>query len=199
VPNWVEDKFNPERASKKSGEKIVLFVGRLNKQKGAFILLEAFAKIKDRMDANLVFVGPPYEREEALRLIKKFDIEDRVKIVGFVSENELLKWYHKCYIVSVPTLYKGAFGLTLVEAMACGKPVVGTDDLGVPDAVGNGGLIAKAGDVNSLAECLEKILTNKQLYNRLRVNAVKRVNKMFRKEIAMKRYLKLYEKVLIMD
>lgn len=193
IPNWVEDKFKPSKSKSRQREKIILFVGRLNKQKGAFILLEAFAKIKDKTDANLVFVGPPYEKKEAVVLIKKLGIASRTKIVGFVSEKELINWYNRCYIVSVPTIYKGAFGLTLVEAMACGKPVVGTDDLGLPDAIGNGGLIARAGDVDSLARCLERILTDKKLYRILKRNAIDRVNKMFRKEIAMKKYLQLYE------
>jgi len=198
IMGWVDRKFHPNNRNRQNlkGRKIILFVGRLTIQKGAFFLLEAFAKIKNLVDAEIVFVGPPYQKDEVIQQIKNLGISEYVKIVGSVSEKELLDWYHKSYIVSVPTLYKGAFGLSLIEGMACGKPVVGSDDLGLRDAIGNGGLVAKIGNVDSLAKALKVILTDKSLYNILRKNALARVERMFRKEIAMEKYRKMYEKVL---
>jgi glycosyltransferase involved in cell wall biosynthesis len=193
VPNWVEEHFKPKKIEKPR-EKIILFVGRLCEQKGADVLIKAIQYIK--LDFKAVFIGPPWKQKEFEKLTNELQVAEKVEFKGFVDESELVEWYNQSSVLVYPTIERGGFGFTVIEAMACGIPVVGSDDMGVPYAVGNAGIITKRGDEKDLAAGISKLLTDEDLYGELCKNAIKRVNENFRRDIVLKNYLELYEKLL---
>lgn len=195
IPGAVEDRFHPMRM-KKEKRKTILFVGRMCKQKGIYVLIRAFSIIRKRLDCQLVLIGPPWEEKKIRKMIKNLGLSNHVKLIGFVSDDELVKWYNRCDVFVLPPLYKGGFGVAIVEAMACGKPAVGSDDIGVPDAIGDGGVVTKAGDEKSLAEGILKLLTDKKFYNKCKRNAIRRIEKHFRRDKILGSYLDIYHKVL---
>lgn len=143
----------------------VLFVGRMQRTsrwKGVQVLLEAFAGVVDEVpDARLVLVGDgddvPALRSRAAAL----GIAARVDWRGALSGAELVGAYQQASVVVLPSLTESeSFGMTLVEAMACGRPVVGSRVGGIPFVVRDGvdGVLVPPGDVGSLASALTGLL-----------------------------------------
>ncbi len=192
IQGWSETKFKKTTRTKK--QKRILFVGRMNKSKGIYVLLNAFNKIKNKTKAKLVLVGPPYEEKKIKEKIKKMKLEKRIEFKGFITDKELNKEYNNCTIVCVPALHDDSFGLSLMEAVSIGKPVISTDSTGNPKKEKTKELIVKKNDSNDLAKMLLKILTNKKFYEAAKKNALKKA-KLFNKKKIMKKYLKIYKSV----
>jgi glycosyltransferase involved in cell wall biosynthesis len=190
LQGWAENKFKKIKC-KKPQKKIVLFVGRIDKTKGVYVLLKAFAKIKEKVNAKLIFAGPPYEKEKLKKKIKELKMEGHTEIKGFVSDKELNKLYCLSEVVVVPALHKDAFGLSLMEALSTGKPVICTDSVGSPDKEEENELIVERNNDKELSELLLKILTNKKFYNKAKKTSEKKA-KLFRKDEVMKKYLEIY-------
>ena len=192
VPNWVEEHFKPKKVEDPK-EKIILFVGRLCEQKGADVLIKALTHIN--LDFKAIFVGPPWKQKEFEKLSMDLQVDDKIEFRGFVNERELVEWYNKASVLIYPTIEKGGFGFTVIEAMACGTPVVGSDDMGVPYAVGNAGIITKRGDEKDLARGILELLTDEKAYKEFSENALVRVNEEFRRDIVLNKYLELYKRL----
>ena len=106
------------------GQPIVLFVGRLVKYKGVDVLLEAMRGVS----ATAMLVGDGPERAALQRIAERAGVADRVKFLGEVSPAELAALYRACDLFVLPSVTRQeAFGVVLIEAMACGKPVISTD------------------------------------------------------------------------
>ncbi len=194
LQGWAEKKFKKISCDKPE-QKIILFVGRIDKSKGIYVLLEAFEKIKDKVNAKLVFVGPAYEKEKLKEKIKEKGMQEITEIKGFVSDEELNKLYCQSEAVVVPALHGDAFGLSLMEAVVLGKPVVCTDSIGSPKGIKQEQeLIVERGNTEKLSELLEKILTNKKFYEKA-VQVSKKRAELFSKEKVMKKYLKVYSEL----
>ncbi len=195
VPNWVSNVFFDTSISikikKVKKRKRILFVGRLCEQKGCFVLINAFSKIIKKINSELVFVGPPHELIKAKKLVRELNIEKNVLFKGIVSEKELVNEYALCDVLIYPSLYKGGFGFTVIEAMAFAKPVIVSDDLGIPEAAGNAGLVSKKGDFIDLSKKIIELFSNDSLYQNLSKNALKRAN-LFTEEKIIEKYFKLY-------
>lgn len=195
LQGWAESKFVDAGIQKNSDEKVILFVGRMTEEKGIFVLLESFAKIKETVNAKLVLIGPPYEQGKVEETVRKLNIEDYVDLLGFVSEEELNEWYNKCDVVAVPALHTDGFGLSLMEAVACGKPVISTEGVGSPEGAEDNDLIVKPHDVKALSNLLSRLLTDQKFYDDCKKSAVDKA-KLFVKRDVMDKYLQVYEKVM---
>src|SRR5205085_5010440 len=167
VPNGID----PERFStpdvkpieKFDDEKLnVLFVGRLDKRKGFRYLLGAFRRIKAQVpEARLIVVGA-YAREDKnkyVRFARKHGLRD-VKFVGYVSNEELPRYYRSAHIFCAPSTGFESFGLVLLEAMASSVPIVASDIPGYRQVVTHGheGLLVPAKDEVALAEAIIGLL-----------------------------------------
>lgn len=188
TPGFSEQRFSTSRQVK-GKDKTVLFVGRMNEEKGIFVLLEAFAKIYKKTNAKLVLAGAPYEQELVEKKIVDLGISDSVKVLGFVSDKKLNELYNSAFVVAVPSLFQDSFGLSLMEAISCQKPVVSTDSIGIPGISGE--LIVKKNDPNELAVVLEKLLLDKKFYATAK-NTAKEMSTYFLKEKVMESYLEAY-------
>jgi len=148
-------------------EKVVLFVGRLDENKGLPVLLEAFEKM-GRKDTSLCIVGKDLCMEKGLRaIIAEKGLKD-VQITGQVEKDTLLSLYSCASVLVLPSSYE-AFGMVLLEAMAKGVPVVGTEVGGIPEVLNGGecGLLVPYGDAGALAEALGKAIDDDKLRARL--------------------------------
>ena len=143
-------------------ERYALFVGRLVRQKGIFDLLVAYAKLPMavRDAVGLVFAGDGTERQELLG--RSPDVEPgKVVFTGFLQRDDLPAIYALAEVLVLPT-YSDTWGLVVNEAMACGVPVIASRVAGcVADLVkdGENGYVVEAGNTESLAEAMTKILT----------------------------------------
>ncbi len=136
----------------------VLAVGTLEPRKNLPTLLRAFAKIKDDVDHQLVLVGPEgWLTGELKSTLDELNLGDRVRLTGFVSDEELGGWYSGADLYVFPSYYEG-FGLPAIEAMRCGAPVLASDNSAFPEVVGDAGVLIPADDVDVWADSMRDLL-----------------------------------------
>lgn len=172
-----EDYKNKEKIKSQlniRNKKIVLYIGRLRKQKGVEYLINAFADLRnEREDIVLIIIGRGECRDELEMLSKNLLIGDSVYFIGFV-ENELLSPYYLfCDVCVVPSITYGqadACPLVVNEAMYFGNPVIATDAVGAAfDMVkdGKNGFMVPEKDSNALYSAMKRILSDSGLEKRM--------------------------------
>lgn len=165
VPPGVDEVYRPlpETAvaafrRKKGVGRFILHVGTLQPRKNIPVLLNAFANLPPS-DLKLVLVGGKgWLYEEIFTQVKKLNIEERVLFTGYVPDAELPLWYNAAEMLVFPSLYEG-FGMPVVEAMACGTPVIAAKASSIPEAAGEAGLLFSP---QSAAELTERITAVQQ-------------------------------------
>lgn len=179
VPNGVDiNKFKPQNQEGKT--KNIIFVGGLDSAhyfKGVNYLLES---IKDIHGANLTIVGEGDLKPEYEQHAKKLNILDRVKFAGRVTDTDLPKYYNMADVCVLPSIDKSeAFGMVLVEANACGIPVIASNLAGVRTVVNDGknGYLVKPKDVKDLTEKIKRILENNDLAKQMGEKGREKVEK----------------------
>jgi len=205
VPLGIDpDEFELTNGIKKIKEKIkeiypgnlILFVGRLSYYKGLPYLLTAMQKI----NAHLFIIGEGKLKKYLLNLAYKNLKLKNVTFLGKISQKEMIAFYHVCDIFVLPSIERTeAFGLVLLEAMACGKPVVSTNlATGVPfvNLHEKTGLVVPPRDPEALAQAINKLLNEPILREKYGKNGEERVEKEFTKETMIKKIFNLYREVL---
>jgi len=200
IPLGVDTKkFKPLKV-KKQKKKVLLFLGRLFPYKGLEYLLQAIKIVSEkRKDFILYIVGEGKLRKKLEEMTKSLKIENFVKFTGKVSDEQAVKYYNLCDIFVLPSIHKSdAFGISQLEAMACGKPVISTNLKGsaVPwvNQHMKTGLIVEPKNSKALAEAIIYLLENEKLRKKMRMNARKRVLKYFTLQRMIRETFKIYRK-----
>jgi glycosyltransferase involved in cell wall biosynthesis len=156
-------------------EPVVVFLGRLRRYKGAQHAIAAFPRVLLAVpEATLAIVGDGPYRRELERLSRSLGIADRVTFHGAVSQLEKVESLNRAQ-VAVNTSPKEGWGLTAVEANACGLPVVASRSPGLVESVRDGetGILVRHGDHRALADAIVRLLTDRELRLRLAEGAVR--------------------------
>jgi glycogen(starch) synthase len=159
VPNpYRSDIFQVATGQERSND--LIFVGRLVSVKGVALLLEALALLRERGIApRLMIVGGGPE-EEALRAqCASLGLDEQVKFAGLVRHEQLPRLLNQSRIMVLPSFLEG-FPIVVLEAIACGCAVVGSDANGLPEAIGPCGLTFPKGDAKALADRLAELLSD---------------------------------------
>jgi glycosyltransferase involved in cell wall biosynthesis len=145
-----------------------VYTGIYKARKNHAGLLRAFRSfLAGGRDASLVLVGPLRDGEGVLRrLSHELGISDRVVYTGFVDDSELRLLYSGAVAYACPSLYEG-FGFTVLEAMACGIPVVCSAETSLPEVAGNAALYADATNAEEFGQGLYQVLVDSSLRDRL--------------------------------
>jgi glycosyltransferase involved in cell wall biosynthesis len=152
----------------------ILTVGTLEPRKNLPTLLRAFAKIKDDIPHQLVLVGPEGWLTGDLRqTISELHLGDRLRMTGFVSDEELGGWYSAADLFAFPSHYEG-FGLPSVEAMRCGVPVLASNSSCFPEVIGDAGVLIPPDDTGLWAETMKSLLADPAPLADLRVKGYAR-------------------------
>ncbi len=174
IPNGVDLTFySPSEAEPRFVVPTLLYLGRLKRYKRVDLVVRALARLRDRgMDARLVIAGRGDHEPELRRLISKLGLQDAVEMPGFVSEEEKRRLFRQAW-VHVLTSPREGWGITNLEAAACGTPTVASDSPGLRDSVVDGetGFLVPHGDVGALADRLGRLLTDADLRRRLGMQA----------------------------
>jgi len=176
----------------------ILFVGMLYKHKNADKVLQAFAKVKSRIPHSLIIVGkdPPSQPGEITRLkelAEKLGVASDVHFTGWIPDSELQALYLSADLFVYPSAAEG-FGLPILEAMACGVPVIGSNCTSIPEVIGNAGIIVNPDDIDELADAILRILTDQNLRKQLIQRGYERA-KAFTWERTAKETLEVFEEV----
>ncbi|OGY46580.1 MAG: hypothetical protein A3J65_01255 [Candidatus Buchananbacteria bacterium RIFCSPHIGHO2_02_FULL_45_11b] len=179
APNGVDSKiFSPrpkdaellKKHEIETGDKVVLFVGGLDSAhyfKGVEYLIEAMARLRQAPYRwKLLIVGEGDLKPRYQDLASQLNLDKRILFAGYVANADLPKYYNLADVAVLPSVDKSeAFGLALVEAMACAKPVVASNLAGVRSMVfdGQNGLLAKIKDPDDLAGKINYFLENPEI------------------------------------
>ena len=174
----------------------VLYVGNIKPHKNIPTLLKAFAQIAaSYKDLDLVFAGELLSKNAYLtKLVQTLGIGRRIRDLGQLPTEELIRCYSEAEVLVLPSLYEG-FGFTAVEAMACETPVVAANAASLPEVVGDAGVIFETLDPKSLEDALRTVLSEPQTRRRL-VEEGKRNIRRFSWDQAAQETLRVYETVL---
>lgn len=178
-------------------EQIIFFIGRLVREKGVRVLLDAFLKAlayKDNL--KLIVAGKGPATADLKAYASNLGIYNRVFFAGFVDDITRNKLYKCSDVAVVPSLYE-PFGITALEAMASETPVIVSDVGGLGDIVRHGvtGMKSYPGNSNSLADNILTLLSDRKLCNKIRKNATKDVLTKFNWDIIAEATSEVYEEV----
>jgi phosphatidylinositol alpha-mannosyltransferase len=184
IPNGIDiERFTLEGPVKKEyldGKVNILFVGRLEKRKGLEYLIQACGLLNKKFsNFRLIVVGPGTRlRGGYRRLAKELELEN-VEFVGFASGDELPMYYRTADIFCAPATKGESFGIVLLEAMACGKPVIASDIDGYASVMHHteDGILVPPKDAQGLSDALLWLVENRSLREKMgqkgRANAEK--------------------------
>ncbi len=162
--------FAPRSAEREpTGGFLIGYVGRLVPEKGVDLLLEAVAELDGIWRLAVVGAGPL--RDQLEMLVHRLGIGDRVSFEGVIPSLRMPAFYRQLDALVLPsrsqTNWVEQFGRVLIEAMACGVPVVGSDCGEIPNVVGGAGLIFPEGDARALHQHLKSLMHNVDLWKSL--------------------------------
>lgn len=157
----IRDNKQLERARNKYhlGEKIILFTGSISPRKNLVRLIEAFNTIADRIPHELIITGEKgWKNKTELSMI---DRNHRVKKIGFVPDDEIAIVYNLADMYIYPSLYEG-FGLPILEAQACGVPVIASNVTSIPEVGGGSLCYMEPTSIQSIADAILKVDRDKR-------------------------------------
>jgi glycosyltransferase involved in cell wall biosynthesis len=136
----------------------LLFVGRLVSVKGADIAIEALQNLRQEgIDTTLTICGDGPERDSLKDQVCRAGLKDCVSFKGWTGPEDLARYYRQSQVFIVPSRYE-PFGIVALEAIASGCPVVAAQTGGLPEAVGDCGILVAPGDAQELADGIERAL-----------------------------------------
>lgn len=157
---------------------VIGFVGRVLQMKGLDVLADAVAQLTD-LPITLVILGNGDHRAALEQRCRELGIADRTRFVHGIPARDVPDLMGCFDMLAIPSLsaphWREQFGRVIIEAMACGVPVVGSDSGEIPHVIGDAGLVTREGQVADLSAALRKLATNEELRQQLRLNGIKRV------------------------
>ncbi len=174
----------------------LFFVGALDFHKNIDGMVKALARAKSK-DISLVLAGVNYRRmhRENVKiinsLVKKLKLEDRVHILGYIPQEDLIGFYNLAKIVISVSFYEG-FGLPILEGMACAKPVIAAKNTSMKEIVGSSGFLVDPYNIDEIACAIDNLLSDEELRKDFSIKAFER-SKEFSWEKAARETISLYQ------
>ncbi len=171
----------------------ILSVGTIQPRKNYQVLIRALAKIDSSI--SLVIAGSKgWNYNELFNEVVKHGLEERVYFPGFIADADLPALYSAATLFVYPSLYEG-FGLPVLEAMACGTPVIVSNQSSLPEVVGNAGLLVNPRDVDAIATAISQLWEDAALRQNLSQAGLAQAASFTWPKMAAK-LIKLYQKIL---
>lgn len=187
------------RRRERSDPIIFGYAGRLVEEKGLHILLDALAKLEDTAWRFHVRGSGP-AKEVLLRQGQQLGIADQLSFKPPIPSTSMPEFYHEIDVFVLPSLtksnWKEQFGRVLIEAMASGTVVVGSDSGEIPHVIGNAGLIVPEGDVVTLCGALRLLINDIPLCRKLAISGRQRVLDDFTQEAIAQQTIEIYQNIL---
>ena len=163
------------------------------------VLLDAVKQLP--FSYKLLLVGSGSLKEKIDFYIKENNLLDKVDLIQGVTHNRVLSYLNRMDLLVLPSLttsvWKEQFGHVLIEAMASGVPVIGSDSGAIPEVIADAGLIFKEGEVALLIEKIKKIYENENLREELIKKGLARIKENYTQEKIAAETYRFYQKILI--
>jgi glycosyltransferase involved in cell wall biosynthesis len=187
---------NDCRNQVKSNSSKILFVGRLEYEKGLPYLLKAMAGVE--FNYELIIAGDGSLKQEYLNLAQELGLTDNVKFVNWLSASALDELYSECNVTVMPSIMPEPFGIVGIEAMANGIPVIAFDVGGISDWLidGYNGFLVPAKDISTLSQKIDLLLSDNELTIQFGENGRKFVNNHFSPDVLTTRLIEIFSAVI---
>jgi glycosyltransferase involved in cell wall biosynthesis len=175
----------------------ILCVGTIEPRKNIMRLIQAYSSLPETLKDKYLLViagGGGWMNSDIYSFIKDSGLESSVKILGYVEDSDLPVLYGGCDLFIYPSLYEG-FGLPILEAMACGAPVITSQVSSLPEVAGNAAVFVDPHDLVSIREAMASVLTDQKKNRDLRMKGMAR-SKEFSWHRTAKETLAVYKKVM---
>ncbi len=202
IPNFIDTEFYKKmnlpflkKQLASCGEKVLVHVSNFRPVKRVTDIIHLVDKIRNEVSVKLLMIGDGPDRSEAEKLVISLGIQDKVKFLG--KQQSIVELLSIADLMILPSEQE-SFGLSALEAMSCGVPVIAYNIGGIPELVRNGynGYMSDLKDIDGLAESALKILKDEALYSYLSTNARRTAVEEFNIERIIPIYEKLYEDTL---
>ena len=152
----VKDKF-------RINKRYILYVGKFEPQKNIIRLLETFQRVSMLEDVVLVMAGPINWYYYIVRKkAEELNLSDKIVFAGFVKDDEMAALYSGASVFYFPSLYEG-FGMPVLEAMACGTPVVTSPSCSIPEVAGDAAIFADPSSPKEMADAIGRCMNDQAL------------------------------------
>lgn len=189
--NIIDQKYNLE------GRKLIIFVGRLTREKGLEYLIKAAKKIK----GEIYIIGDGNYKDYLTNFAKLIGVKN-VHFLGYFKKedmNELREFYQRANVLVLPSVADESFGLAALEAMASWTPVVASNKGGIPLVVKDGynGFLVRARSAKAIAAAVNKILKDENIFQKMSENAHKTIINRFDWQAILSQYKSVYQKAFL--
>jgi len=175
IPDGAEEKFRVLDSAIVASAKArfglarpyIFYVGGFDARKNVAALVAAYAQSGAANDADLVLAGEQtLEAQQIAHTVKALGIESRTRFLGYVADEDLPALYNGATLFVFPSFYEG-FGLQLVEAMACGVPVIASNRSSVPEVLDGAGILVDPENVGALSAAIDAVFFDRDAARRL--------------------------------
>lgn len=190
------DKFDINQRLAKKDKFSILFLSRIEKEKGVYIAIDAFAKLKSSVPTELIIAGDGAELENAKRYVKEYGIAN-VEFVGFVRNEAKHDLLSKSDLLFFPTYYGEGLPTTILEAMLYGLPVVSRINAAIPDVVEDGvnGFLSESLNAEDFVPFLEALIDDSKTYQQMAITNHQKAINNFTKQHVRAKVLEAYEQL----
>lgn len=195
IPCYTDKAYDVRGPQAEKG--LILCVGRFDGVKGIPQFIEALNYLKElQWCAEIIGDGPFIG--ETKEKINQFGLENRIKLLGRLSSDEVDRFYQRCSMVVMPSMIPESFGLVGIEAMTFSRPVVAFDAGGIREWLRDGetGFMVERGNIKGLAHRISYLLNDEWLARKMGERGRERVDKFYRKELHLKRLFAAYEEAI---
>ena len=174
----------------------ILCVAGSDPTKNIKTLIHAYSNLPSRIidDYQLVLAGDLQRDRMLCETITQLGLEKKVVMTGIVSDERLVRLYQDAAVFVFPSLYEG-FGLPLLEAMACGCPVISSNSSSIPEVVGEAGILLDPLDTLAMSKAIDRVVTDSNFSEQLRVAGIRQA-KQFSWDRTARETVQLYQKVV---
>lgn len=170
----------PEYQKTEYSDSGVLFLGRLGERKGSYDLLKTIPEVLKAVPDAKFYLGGDGDIEQSQRIIDQNSLANHVKLLGWVKSDNKEKYLRECNIFILPSYHEG-MPMAVLEAMSYGLATVSTNAGGIPQIIENGidGFRVEAGDIKAITDVLVKLLTDKELKEKIGQAGKRKIEKCF--------------------
>ncbi|OGM04177.1 hypothetical protein A3E15_02855 [Candidatus Woesebacteria bacterium RIFCSPHIGHO2_12_FULL_42_9] len=200
IPQAADIRFKKIPYSRMNGGKFFLAMGDFSPRKNIGRVIEAFVLLPKEMKQSYrlkIVASTSSAKSYFSKIIKQTNSTGSIEVLEDVSLSKLVSLYNSASVFVYPSLYEG-FGIPILEAMACGCPVITSNYGAVKEVAGNAAYFVNPKSPTQISKAMEKIITDKRLYRKLRASGLKRV-KQFSWEKTARKTLEIYNRVYSLE
>ncbi len=199
------NRFKPNNGTKmrnkygfKENETLLLFIGHLEPFKGIFELLDAFYEIsKKNQNVKIIIIGEGHAEKKIKETVAKYNLSDYITFTGKISPETIQNFYQMADIFVLPSYTEG-LPLVVIEAMACGLPVVASCVGGIPEIVKNNinGFLVPPRNKEKLTQKLEFLINDEKLRKKFGEKSLEAIDDEFNIDKKINKFIKLYTSLI---